>query len=100
MTQLHTLKLRIQQIPGAANALGLVNFVHPKTLTSPCMTARDIALFKFRHDFSHDCIRLGKPKILAEWVLRQKPQWTRERVAEAMHGAETAQVYLDAPFPF
>jgi murein L,D-transpeptidase YcbB/YkuD len=32
-----------------------------------------------RRDFSHGCIRLEDPAKFAEWVLRDQPEWTRER---------------------
>jgi len=52
-----------------------------------------------RRDFSHGCIRVEKPKELAEWVLRDLPQWTPERIDESMHGAKTFQVDLPKPIP-
>jgi murein L,D-transpeptidase YcbB/YkuD len=54
---------------------------------------------KSRRDFSHGCIRAEKPEQLAEWVLRDQPPWSPERIAEAMKGTKTIQVNLDRPFP-
>jgi murein L,D-transpeptidase YcbB/YkuD len=47
-----------------------------------------------RRDFSHGCIRLEDPGRLAEWVLRDNPGWTRERIEKAMQGARPTQVNL------
>ena len=41
-----------------------------------------------RRDFSHGCIRLEDPTRLAEWVLRDKPGWTAERIEAAMQGRQ------------
>src|SRR5690348_11738236 len=46
---------------------------------------------KPRRDFSHGCIRVQ--------VLRNKPEWTRQRIREAMQGTKTIQVNLDSPIP-
>jgi murein L,D-transpeptidase YcbB/YkuD len=52
-----------------------------------------------RRDFSHGCIRLEDPARLAEWVLRDDPQWTRERIVAAMNGAAPTQVNLKQRLP-
>ena len=54
---------------------------------------------KPRRDFSHGCIRVQAPEDLAVWVLRDKPEWTRQRIRDAMSGAKTIQVNLDNPIP-
>ena len=59
------------------------------------------ALFaKSRRDFSHGCIRVEKPAELAAWALRNNPDWTLERVKEAMQtGPNDVTVKLDRPVP-
>jgi murein L,D-transpeptidase YcbB/YkuD len=53
------------------------------------------ALFKeSRRDFSHGCIRVSDPVGLAEYVLRDSPEWTREKILAAMNGTETLTVTL------
>jgi L,D-transpeptidase YcbB len=47
-----------------------------------------------RRDFSHGCIRLEDPARLAEWVLRDTPGWTRERIEAAMRADRPTQVNL------
>ena len=47
-----------------------------------------------RRDFSHGCIRLEDPARFAEWVLRDQPDWTRERIDEAMQGERPTRVNL------
>ena len=36
---------------------------------------------------------------LAEWVLRDQPEWTRARIEAAMHAREERTVKLKAPLP-
>jgi murein L,D-transpeptidase YcbB/YkuD len=50
-----------------------------------------------RRDLSHGCIRVEKPEELAEWVLREQPGWSRDRVVEAMHGTESISVKVKRP---
>jgi murein L,D-transpeptidase YcbB/YkuD len=52
-----------------------------------------------RRDFSHGCIRVENPLALAEWVLRNNPEWTKDRIVAAMNGSETIQVNLTHPIP-
>ena len=100
LTQLRAGKLRIRQTPGGKNALGLVKFVFPNEHSVYLHGTPATELFsKSRRDFSHGCIRVENPEGLAAWVLRDKPEWTPERIASAMHGAETIQVTLETPIP-
>jgi murein L,D-transpeptidase YcbB/YkuD len=58
------------------------------------------ALFsRARRDFSHGCIRVEDPVTLAAWVLRDKPEWTRDQILAAMNGDKTIVVDLDKPIP-
>jgi murein L,D-transpeptidase YcbB/YkuD len=52
-----------------------------------------------RRDFSHGCIRVEDPAKLAAWVLRDKPEWTPEKICAAMEGTETVTVVLEKPIP-
>ena len=93
-------KLRIRQIPGPENALGLVAFMFPNDNDVYLHATPAMDLFaKSRRDFSHGCIRAEKPQQLAAWVLRNQSEWTPERIADAMDGTETVHVRLDKPIP-
>jgi murein L,D-transpeptidase YcbB/YkuD len=50
-----------------------------------------------RRDFSHGCIRVEDPVALAEWVLKNEPDWTRERIVSAMQAADSRTVTLSKP---
>jgi murein L,D-transpeptidase YcbB/YkuD len=44
-------------------------------------------------------VRLEQPEKLAAYVLRDQPEWTPERISEAMHGGEERTVKLKQPLP-
>ncbi|HWB87203.1 MAG TPA: L,D-transpeptidase family protein [Bryobacteraceae bacterium] len=93
-------KLRIRQVPGPENALGSVKFVFPNPHNVYLHGTPSTELFaRFRRDFSHGCIRVEKPAELAAWVLRDKPEWTRKRILDAMNGSQTLQVTIPKPIP-
>lgn len=78
-------ELRIRQRPGPANALGPVKFVFPNDQNVYLHGTPAEQLFdRSRRDFSHGCVRVEDPAGLAEWVLRDQPEWTRERIVDAM----------------
>jgi murein L,D-transpeptidase YcbB/YkuD len=91
---------RVRQAPGPDNALGGVKFLFPNEYNVYLHGTPAVELFsKSRRDFSHGCIRVEKPEELATWVLRNKPEWTRERIREAMNSAQSLRVNLDTPIP-
>lgn len=91
---------RVRQAPGPDNALGGVKFLFPNEYNVYLHGTPALELFsKSRRDFSHGCIRVEKPEELATWVLRNKPEWTRERIREAMNSAQSLRVNLDTPIP-
>ncbi|MDH3209077.1 MAG: L,D-transpeptidase family protein [Burkholderiaceae bacterium] len=90
--------LRVRQRPGPRNALGLVKFVFPNDNNVYMHGTPEPELFsRTRRDFSHGCVRLEDPVALAEWVLKDQPQWTRERIVAAMSGDKSLQVQLIRP---
>lgn len=98
--QLRSGKLSIRQKPGSNNALGLVKFSFPIRYNVYLHVTPMMALFsRARRDFSHGCIRVEDPLTLAAWGLRDKPEWTRDRILAAMNGDKTIVVDLDKPIP-
>ncbi len=91
--------LRLRQRPGPSNSLGLIKFVFPNEQDVYMHGTPARALFgRSRRDFSHGCVRLEDPVSVAEWVLRDQPGWTRERIVEAMED-RTRRVDLARPIP-
>lgn len=86
---------RIRQRPGPKNALGDIKFVFPNRdniylhhTPAPQLFERD------RRDYSHGCIRVQEPVALARFVLRDEPEWTEERILEAMGAGESHTLRL------
>jgi len=99
--QLSAGKLLVRQKPGPNNALGLVKLMFPNEYNVYLHSTPAPQLFsQSRRDFSHGCIRVEKPAELAAWVLRDKSEWTLERVRAAMQsGPDNVQVNLSKPVP-
>lgn len=92
--------VRVRQLPGAGNALGGVKFIMPNENNiylhdTPARGGFD----RVRRDASHGCIRLGDPFALARFVLRDRPEWTEQRIREAMRAPTPTQVNLTTPIP-
>jgi L,D-transpeptidase YcbB len=88
-------RLYIRQKPGPRNSLGLAKFIFPNTDDVYMHGTPATALFaRTRRDLSHGCIRLEDPARFAEWVLRDQPEWTRERIEQAMQGERPTRVDL------
>ena len=90
--------LRVRQRPGPHNALGLVKFVFPNEENVYMHGTPAQALFsRSRRDFSHGCVRVENPVALAEWALKEHPEWTRDRIVSAMAGTQSVHVSLPRP---
>jgi murein L,D-transpeptidase YcbB/YkuD len=90
--------LRLRQRPGPRNALGLVKFMFPNQDNVYMHGTPAPELFsRSRRDFSHGCVRVEDPIALAEWVLEDRPEWTRDRIVAAMEGSHSLQVTLLRP---
>jgi murein L,D-transpeptidase YcbB/YkuD len=87
--------LRVRQKPGPNNSLGLVKFMFPNPYNVYLHSTPAQSLFKeSRRDFSHGCVRVSDPVGLAQYVLRDSPEWSREKILAAMNGSETLTVTL------
>ncbi len=87
--------LRLRQRPGPNNSLGLVKFMMPNPYNVYLHSTPAQSLFaETRRDFSHGCVRVSDPVGLALYVLRDAPEWTRERILAAMNGTAPQTVTL------
>jgi murein L,D-transpeptidase YcbB/YkuD len=92
--------LRVRQLPGPQNALGLVKFVLPNAHKVFMHDTAAKGLFaRTRRDLSHGCIRLSDPVAMAAHVLRDQPEWTVEGIRAAMDGEDNTRVKLSRPVP-
>ena len=90
----------IRQRPGGKNALGKVKFLFPNSFNIYFHDTPAKSLFeKDKRAYSHGCIRLKEPVKLAEYVLRNQPEWTPEKIEEAMSRDEQKFVRVKDPIP-
>ena len=88
-------RLQLRQRPGPQNSLGLAKFIFPNSEDIYMHGTPAQQLFsKARRDFSHGCIRVEDPEALAQWVLRDQPEWTKEKIEAAMQGDKPTRVNL------
>ena len=92
--------LSFRQRPGATNALGFVKFLFPNEHNVYIHDTPADALFsRIGRAFSHGCVRVEEPEKLAQYVLRDRPEWTPEAILTAMRAGEEQHVKLNAPIP-
>lgn len=92
--------LKIRQRPGKKNALGRVKFMFPNKEDVYLHDTPANSLFgRSRRDFSHGCVRVENPEGLAEFVLKELPEWDKQKIAQAMKTAKTQRVQLKRSIP-
>ena len=92
---LFSARYRVRQDPGPRNALGRVKFMFPNEYAvylhdTPARTRfadADRAL-------SHGCVRVADPEALAAYVLRDRTDWPRERIAATLEAGRRQRVTL------
>jgi L,D-transpeptidase YcbB len=90
----------LRQKPGPQNALGLVKFMFPNQFNVYLHdTPADRLFSREERALSHGCVRVEKPALLAEFVLRGDDRWSRKRIDAAMAGSETRTVALARAIP-
>jgi L,D-transpeptidase YcbB len=91
---------RFRQRPGTSNALGLVKFMFPNQFDVYLHdTPADSLFARASRSFSHGCVRVEQPEQLAQYVLHDQPEWTPEKISEAMHAGHEQTVKLKEPIP-
>ncbi len=90
----------VRQKPGGSNSLGLVKFIFPNSYNIYFHDTPSKSLFNSdQRAFSHGCIRLQKPFELAKYLLRNQPEWTDDKIKEAMNAGKEKWVTLINPVP-
>ncbi|THU40421.1 hypothetical protein FAM09_11195 [Niastella caeni] len=85
----------IRQLPGDKNSLGKVKFLFPNSFDIYLHDTPAKSLFsKDKRAFSHGCIRLANAQKMAEYLLRNDPNWNTEKIVEAMNAKEQKSVRL------
>jgi murein L,D-transpeptidase YcbB/YkuD len=93
--------LMVRQEAGPDNSLGLVKFMFPNPYSIYLHSTPAVGLFtRARRDYSHGCVRVEKPLALAAWVLRDREDWTPDKIDEAMNtGDDNKAVGLKQTIP-
>ncbi|MGZ8541199.1 MAG: L,D-transpeptidase family protein, partial [Chitinophagaceae bacterium] len=90
----------IRQKPGGENALGQVKFLFPNSFNIYFHDTPSKSLFaRDKRAFSHGCIRLSDPARMANYLLRNQPEWTETKIDEAMNSGEEKFVKLKESVP-
>src|SRR4029079_7731636 len=90
----------IRQLPGEKNALGKVKFLFPNSFNIYFHDIPAKSLFeKDKRAYSHGCIRLKEPEKMADYVLRDQPEWTPGKIEEAMNAGKEKFVKVKDPIP-
>jgi L,D-transpeptidase YcbB len=89
---------RLRQDPGPHNALGTVKFMFPNRHNVYLHDTPSRDLFeRTARDFSSGCIRVEGALDLAEYLLKDRPEWTRARIDEVARGTVERTVPLVEP---
>jgi L,D-transpeptidase YcbB len=90
----------IVQEPGPNNALGQVQFMMPNNYAIYLHdTPADYLFDRDERAFSHGCVRLEQPLVLAEYLLQNKPGWNRDSLENALSQDEPVNVVLQKKWP-
>jgi murein L,D-transpeptidase YcbB/YkuD len=93
-------KYSLRQDPGASNALGRIKFMFPNKYNVYIHDTPAKELFKkTERGFSSGCIRIETPIDLAEYVLREDPRWTKDKIIAAIDKGEEQTVRLPNAIP-
>jgi len=93
-----SLSYKFRQDPGPQNALGRIMFLFPNKFDVYMHDTPERWLFgRAVRDFSSGCIRVEKAIDLAGYILRDDPDWTKEKIAEAIDAGETKVIPLRKP---
>jgi len=93
-------RYRFRQRPGKANSLGLVKFMFPNQYNVYLHDTPSHSLFaRAGRAFSHGCVRVEEPMALAQYLLRDQRDWTRQAIDAAMHSGTEKSVPLTQPIP-
>lgn len=90
----------VRQRPGANNALGKVKFLFPNRFNVYLHDTPSRSLFsRTVRTFSHGCIRVERPEDLAEYLLKDDPAWTREKIDKTIDKGRETWVKVPKPLP-
>jgi murein L,D-transpeptidase YcbB/YkuD len=90
----------LQQLPGKDNPLGKVKFLFPNTYDIYLHDTPNKDLFATNNrTMSHGCIRVADAAKLAQYLLRDQPDWTTQKIHAAMNSGKEQTVELKTKQP-
>ncbi len=91
---------QVRQKPGPNNALGKIKFLFPNRFNVYLHDTPSRSLFsRSMRTFSHGCIRVEKPIDLAEYLLRDDPGWTRQKIESLLGDGRERWIAVPRPLP-
>lgn len=92
--------VQIRQRPGPKNSLGHIKFLFPNQYSIYLHDTPSRYLFNNTgRTYSHGCIRIADPVKLATFLLRDQPEWTPEKIENAMYAGKEHFVKLTLKVP-
>ncbi|MEO6584333.1 MAG: L,D-transpeptidase family protein, partial [Ferruginibacter sp.] len=90
----------VRQLPGPKNSLGKVKFLFPNSFNIYFHDTPAKSLFgKDKRAYSHGCIRLSDPPKMANYLLKDDPQWSPEAIDMAMNSGTEKYVKIKKAVP-
>ena len=94
----NTLSYKFRQEPGPLNPLGQIKFMFPNRFDVYLHDTPSKRLFSENvRTFSHGCTRIEKPIELAEYLLRDAPGWTKEKLLSSIEEGSEQKVLIPQP---
>jgi L,D-transpeptidase YcbB len=91
---------KLQQAAGPHNPLGKIKFILPNKYAVYLHDTPDKSLFdRDLRDFSSGCIRVEKPYLLAEFLLKSDTHWTKEAILDLFKSSERKNIFLNEQIP-
>jgi murein L,D-transpeptidase YcbB/YkuD len=90
----------VRQRPGPKNSLGLVKFMFPNPYAIYMHDTPSKSLFfSEKRTFSHGCVNVKNAKELAQAILKNDPDWSIEKIDNAMNGEQETSYELKNKIP-
>lgn len=89
-----------RQEPGPGNALGKAKFLFPNSYDVYLHDTNSHKLFKRdRRHLSHGCVRIPNAVALAEYLLKDDPNWSSQQIDSVLKRGKNRGVTLAQPMP-
>ncbi len=89
---------KLRQRPGPDNPLGRIKFLFPNKFNIYLHDTPAKSLFKNEiRAFSHGCIRIADAEKLAQYLLRNEPNWDKEKIKKSINANVENYVELKEP---